>query len=83
METHPQKVQGKCNTQNENQNNQNNCNEVEDLMLNNILCCKSANNGGALVGMCGRDEELWLSVATCLRIAMAYAHWKAIDIHCL
>jgi hypothetical protein len=58
METHPQKVQGKCNTQNENHNNQNNCNEVEDLMLNNILCRKSANDGGALVGMCERDEKL-------------------------
>jgi hypothetical protein len=52
-------------------------------MLNNILCRKSANDGGALVGMCGRDEELWLSMATCLRIAMACAHWKAIDIHYL
>jgi hypothetical protein len=33
-------------------------NEIEDLMLKGILCNKSTNDGGALVGMCGKDEEL-------------------------
>ncbi len=41
------------------------------------------NDGGALAGMCGRDEELWLSVVAHWRIAMAYAHYRAIDTHCL
>jgi hypothetical protein len=48
-----------------------------------ILCHKSTNDGGALVGMCGRDEDLWLSVATCWRIMMACACYRAINTHCL
>jgi hypothetical protein len=48
-----------------------------------ILCHKLAGDGGALVGMCGRDEKLWLNVATRWRIAMACPHYKVIDTHCL
>jgi hypothetical protein len=50
-------VKANVNAQKENQNNQINNNEVEDLMLKGhslpqiILCHKSANDGGALVGM--------------------------------
>jgi len=36
-----------------------------------ILCHKSANDGGALACMCGRDEEPWLSMTAGWRIAMA------------
>jgi hypothetical protein len=48
-----------------------------------ILCHKSASDGGALVGMCGREEELWLSVAARIRIVMACARYRAVDTHCL
>jgi hypothetical protein len=46
------------NTRKENQGHQNSSNEMEDEMLKGILCNKSASDGGALVGMCGRDEKL-------------------------
>jgi hypothetical protein len=38
------------------------------------FCHKSAIDGGALAGMCEKDEKLWLSMTTCQRIAMACAH---------
>jgi hypothetical protein len=48
-----------------------------------IWCHRSASDEGALIGMCGRNEELWLSVAAHWRIAMACTHCKAINTHCL
>jgi hypothetical protein len=48
-----------------------------------ILCHKSTSDGGALVGMCERDEELWLSVTACWKIAMAWVRCKVIDTRCL
>jgi hypothetical protein len=33
--------------------------------------------------MCGRDQKLWLHVATCWKIVMVYAHCKVIDTCCL
>jgi hypothetical protein len=48
-----------------------------------MLYHKSINDGGALAGMCGRDENLWLSVATHWKIVMACTCWRAIDICCL
>jgi hypothetical protein len=40
-------------------------------------------NRGALVDMCGRDEELWLNVAMGCKIAMTCTHSRAIDTCCL
>jgi hypothetical protein len=51
-------VEENVNTRKENQDHQNSSNEVEDVMLKGILCHKLASDEGALVGMCGRNEEL-------------------------
>jgi hypothetical protein len=62
MEIHLKKntmhVDANVNTRKENQDHQNNNNEVKDVMLERHLCHKSANDGGALVGMRGKGEEL-------------------------
>jgi hypothetical protein len=56
---------------------------VENVMLKKILWHKSTSDGGALANMCGRDEELWLSMVTPQRIAMANAHYMASNTCCL
>jgi hypothetical protein len=48
-----------------------------------ILYHKSTSDGGALIGMFGKDEELWLSMVTRWRIVMACAQFKVVDIRCL
>ncbi len=55
-------VDANVNTQKENQNHENNNNEVENVMYKCILCHKSINDKGALIGMCGRSEEFGLSM---------------------
>ncbi len=37
-------------------------------------------DGGALDGMCEKDEKLWLSVTTCWRIMMVCARCRAITL---
>lgn len=51
---------------------------MKDIVLNDILCRKSTSDGDAVVGMCEKDEELWLSVAARWKIAMVFAHYKVI-----
>jgi len=47
-------------------NNQNTTNKWKAVNYKNIICDKSANNNiGALVTICGRDEECFTSVTTC------------------
>jgi hypothetical protein len=41
-----------------------------------------ASDGGALALMCGRDEEPQPSAIACWRTLVAYAHYRAIDMHC-
>jgi hypothetical protein len=52
-------------------------NKWKAINYKNIICHKSTNNIGALVTMCGRDEECFTSVRTCWKVAIAYVGWKA------
>ncbi len=51
-------VNANVNTRKKNLDHQNISNEVEDVMLKRHPMPQSANDGGALTGMCGRDEVL-------------------------
>ncbi len=55
---------------------------IENLRWKSYFCHKLVSDGGALVMMCGRDEEFGPSVIAHWRIVMAYTHYKAMDTHC-
>jgi hypothetical protein len=42
------------------------------MLKKDILSHKWANDEGALVGMCEKNEELWLSIVAHWKFAMAY-----------
>jgi hypothetical protein len=47
-----------------------------------LLCHKLANDGGALVMMCGKDEDCFPSITTCWKTKIVYALWKVMDTCC-
>ncbi len=57
---------------------------MEDVMLKgSATCYKLINDGDALVGMCEKNEKLWLNMTIHSRIVIVYACCKVINFHCL